>query len=129
MHKYIDFSAKTTYNKQNIDDKLNDKVEKEAETKFDGYNYRNKTLIAMLNITEEEMQELSTIITLEEKRRRDKANRWNKRRDEEGLTKKQRDMKILKEKVNELSREGLSIRKIAKKLGVGVATVHRNIER
>ena len=109
--------------------KLNDKVEKEAETKFDGYNYRNKTLIAMLNITEEEMQELSTIITLEEKRRRDKANRWNKRRDEEGLTKKQREMKILKEKVNELSREGLSIRKIAKKLGVGVATVHRNIER
>ena len=109
--------------------KLNDKVEKEAETKFDGYNYRNKTLIAMLNITEEEMQELSTIITLEEKRRRDKANRWNKRRDGEGLTKKQREMKILKEKVNELSREGLSIRKIAKKLGVGVATVHRNIER
>ena len=75
------------------------------------------------------MEELSTIITLEEKRRRDKANRWNKRRDEEGLTKKQREMKILKEKVNELSREGLSIRKIAKKLGVGVATVHRNIER
>ena len=37
----------------------------------------------MLNITEEEMQELSTIITLEEKRRRDKANRWNKRRDED----------------------------------------------
>ena len=108
--------------------KLNDKVEKEAETKFDGYNYRNKTLIAMLNITEEEMQELSTIITLEEKRRRDKANRWNKRRDEEGLTAKQRELKELKKKVKKLREEGYSIRMIGKKLGISASKVQRSIK-
>lgn len=108
--------------------KLNDKVEKEAETKFDGYNYRNKTLIAMLNITEEEMEELSTIITLEEKRKRDKRVRKAKRRDEEGLTAKQRELKELKKKVKKLREEGYSIRMIGKKLGISASKVQRSIK-
>ena len=94
---------------------------------FNGYNYSNKKLIDMFNITEEEIENLSTIITIDEKRRRDKLRKQLKRKDSNGLTAKQRELKKLREKIMILRQEGYSIRKIGKKLGVSPSKIQRNI--
>ena len=100
------------------------------KSEFNGYNYSNERLIKMLNITEEEMEELITIISKDEKRRRDREKKRierAKRREKEGLTAKQRELKELREEIKKLRKEGYSIRMIGKKLGVSASKVQRNI--
>ena len=87
--------------------------------------------IKMLNITEEEMEELLTIISKDEKRRRDREKKRierAKRREKEGLTAKQRELKELREEIKKLRKEGYSIRMIGKKLGVSASKVQRNMK-
>ncbi|MGO5066897.1 DNA-binding response regulator [Clostridium sp. LCP25S3_F8] len=94
-----------------------------------GYNYKNETLIEKLNITDEEVKTLETIIGKKEVRRRN--NKYNKekfkrqRRNKDGLTSKQSELKILKEKISKLRKEDLTIRSIAKILGISKSKVSR----
>ncbi|BDR65724.1 hypothetical protein K134307016_p10350 (plasmid) [Clostridium tetani] len=87
-----------------------------------GYNYKNKTLIKLLNITEEEMKVLETIISNTEVKRRTniRTNKYHKakRRNENGLTKRQQEKLDKISKVKELYSKGLTQKEIANKLGI-----------
>jgi uncharacterized protein YerC len=62
--------------------------------KKSGYNYYNKTLIKLLEITEEEQKQLKTIISKEEKaRRRAEKKQWSHE-------KRDNERKPLKESIN-----------------------------
>ncbi|MGJ0909498.1 DNA-binding response regulator [Clostridium botulinum] len=101
-----------------------------------GYNYKNTTLIELLNITEEEERNLITIISTKEKRNRYNYKRREQRieqRQEErkamdGLTKKQYEKKKRQEKVKKLKKEGLSVEAIAEKLEINIRTVYRDLK-
>ena len=90
------------------------------------YIYSNKKLIELLNITEDEMTRLSTIISTKEKNRRSKdyRNNWNKqaskksRRNNNGLTSRQQskfDNLVL---MLNLKEQGLKQKEIAKVLEI-----------
>ncbi|RXI57055.1 response regulator transcription factor [Clostridium tetani] len=91
-----------------------------------GYNYKNKTLIKLLNITEEEMKVLETIISNKEIKRRTniRTNKYNKakfkkmRRNELGLTKRQQEKENKIREVKELYNKGLTQKEIANKLDI-----------
>lgn len=95
--------------------------------KKQGYNYRNRTLIEMLKITEDEQKHMKTIISTSEKYRRNNARRRDNRRDSKGLTDKQREVLKRREEVKKLKKEGLSTREIASKLNIHYSTVSRDI--
>lgn len=88
-----------------------------------GYNYNNKTLIELLNITAEEQKKLSTIIGKEEKYRRNNIKRTP--RNEKGLTEKQQELADLKAKILELKNKGFNNTQISKKLGIDRKKVSR----
>ncbi|MCB5703711.1 hypothetical protein, partial [Megasphaera elsdenii] len=92
-----------------------------------GYNYKNKTLIKLLNITEEEMKVLETIIDNKEVKRRAniRTNKYHKakRRNEFGLTKRQQEKMEKIKKIEELRKLGLKQKEIANKLGVAKSLV------
>ena len=79
-----------------------------------GYKFTNKYIINALDLEEQEQRKLITIISTEEKYRRNNERRTP--RNEEGLTPKQAELKELKIKVLELKGQGLSNRAIAKEL-------------
>ncbi|MFT5875650.1 MAG: hypothetical protein ACI8WT_004644 [Clostridium sp.] len=90
--------------------------------KYKGYNYKNTTLIKLLNIIEEEMRILKTIINGKEIKRRNnqshKVKQKAKYRDEEGLTKREK-AKLEKIKViQKLKAQGLTQKVIAKEIGI-----------
>ncbi|AQS08382.1 hypothetical protein CLOBY_04730 [Clostridium saccharobutylicum] len=86
----------------------------------DGYWYTNETLINRLDITEQEQEQLKTIIGTKEKYSRNNLKRTP--RNEEGLTKKQQE---LKELVFKLKETGLNNSEIARKLNINKAKVIR----
>ncbi|RXI44159.1 DNA-binding response regulator, partial [Clostridium tetani] len=92
-----------------------------------GYNYKNKTLIKLLNITEEEMKVLETIIDNKEVKRRAniRTNKHHKakRRNEKGLTKRQQEKIEKIKKIEELRKLGLKQKEIADRLGVAKSLV------
>ncbi len=88
------------------------------ETGRGKYNYRNATLIELLGILPEEQRELKTIISTEEKYRRNNERRQKKRRDSMGMTKREREKAETVAKVKELKEQGLTQGEIAKKLGI-----------
>lgn len=53
------------------------------------YNYKNSTLVDLLEIAEDEMKNMSTIMTKSEKYNRNNQKRKAKRRNSEGLTKRE----------------------------------------
>ncbi|GAA0790348.1 helix-turn-helix transcriptional regulator [Hathewaya limosa] len=107
-----------------------EKVKKKKEIyKFLGYNYTNKSLIALLVILEEEMRKLQTIISEKEVKRRN--NNYNKdkfkkqRRNEKGLTKKQQELLDRLEVIKKLKEEGYKQTEIAQMLNISVRAVQR----
>jgi hypothetical protein len=90
--------------------------------KHKGYNYKNETLIKMLNITEEEMKNLDTIITKEIKKKNKNFKERASRRNEDGLTKKQAEKKKRLEEVQKLSEHGFKQIEISEKL-----TIHKSL--
>ncbi|MFA9399323.1 MAG: DNA-binding response regulator [Clostridiaceae bacterium] len=93
--------------------------------KFSGYNYKNPTLIDLLNITKDEMKnfKLKTIIDKEEVKRRDYEKRKLKRRNEQGLTfrEQEKDKKI--KAIKRLKDSGFSNSEIALKLNISLRSV------
>ncbi|RHW65083.1 DNA-binding response regulator, partial [Clostridium botulinum] len=94
-----------------------------------GYNYKNQTLIEKLNITDEEMKTLETIIGKKEIRRRDnqknKIRQKAKRRNEKGLTKRQQEKLNKESKIKKLLSKGFGVREISRKLDINVSAVSR----
>lgn len=88
-----------------------------------GYNYSNKRLISELAITPEEQRELQTIISTEEKYRRNNKRRNKARRNEAGMTARERAKQEKIQKVWELHNAGLKQHEIAKRLGISKTTV------
>lgn len=96
-----------------------------------GYWYKNETLIDIFKITPEEEKtfKLQTIISLNEKYDRKNKKRRNERRNENGLTTKQQELADLKLEVLELREQGLSIRKIAEKLGKSKGSIENILKK
>lgn len=97
--------------------------------KCGGYNYKNDTLIEKLNITDEEMKILETIIGKKEVKRRNnertKKKQKAKRRNKDGLTKRQEKKLNKEKKIKKLLSKGFGVREISRKLDINVSTVSR----
>lgn len=93
------------------------------------YKYSNAKLISILDITEEEQKELSTIISTKEKYRRNNLRRYNERRDKEGKTAKEREIADRLDKIRELKQNKFTNKEIAEKLGITISTVKRYLSK
>ncbi|MGL5245347.1 MAG: helix-turn-helix transcriptional regulator, partial [Sarcina sp.] len=93
-----------------------------------GYWYKNETLIERLGITPEEEKYLKTIISEQEKNRRNAEYKRVKRRNENGLTKKQQELKDLKREILKLKKDGRSNRCIAKVLKISESKVRTTLK-
>ena len=97
------------------------------------YGYRSQTLIDLLDITEDEMQKqnskgeyfIKSIISKEEKYRRNNTRRYKERRNANGLTKEDERIKSMLEQVMELRAEGKTQSEVAKLLKITVRTVQK----
>lgn len=96
------------------------------------YIYSNKTLIELLEITQDEMKHLNTIFNTKEKNRRNKdyRNEWNKakRRNENGLNLREQAKFDKITAIVELMNNGYKQIEIAKKLVIGKGTVSKYIK-
>ena len=84
---------------------------------------KNETIINMLNISDEEQRELSTIISIYIKRERDRDTKKINRRNKEGLTKREQQKEDAIEKIKELKIKGYKYKEIAEKLEISIDTV------
>ncbi|NFI09731.1 DNA-binding response regulator [Clostridium botulinum] len=95
-----------------------------------GYNYKNETLIEKLNLIDEEMIKLETIISKKEIKRRNnertKESQKVKRRNKEGLTKRQQDKLNKENKIKELIKKGYNKSEIARELNLNRSTITRS---
>lgn len=95
------------------------------------YRFKTKNIVEKLGITEEEQKELTILISVKEKNRRNwekngKKYNTKRRKEYEQATLLKRESKEKRNKeVVELSKQGLSTRNIALKMGIGQATVCR----
>jgi DNA-binding CsgD family transcriptional regulator len=115
-------------------------IEKNVESKTRNverkqYNFKNETIITMLNIKDHEQRELKTIISDEEYIRRQreydekrKKERKKARRNEQGLTKREYEKKEKEKKIKKLISQGLNKKQIAEELGISRQMVHRYIK-
>jgi hypothetical protein len=90
------------------------------------YRFRNQTIIEFLEITPEEERELTTIISDNERRRRDREQKMRERR-EAGMMSRQEYLTRAAKRRTEARRmaaEGLSLRQIAKALRISKSAVH-----
>lgn len=91
--------------------------------KMRGYNFSNRKLIELLEITVEEQKHLKTIISKEVKYQRNNERRTP--RNEDGLTPREAAKKELIAKVQELTAQGFTNAQIAKELNISVSTIKR----
>lgn len=91
-----------------------------------GYNFKNETLIDKLAITSQEMGQLKTIITKEEKYERNNKRRTP--RNEEGLTSRQADKAYMLERVQQLIDRGYRQKQIAEMLEVSKGRVSQIVK-
>lgn len=96
--------------------------------KHKGYNYKNETLIKLLNITYDEMKELDTIISKDLKKERKNTKERAKRRNDDGLTPKQQERKEFLHEVEKLMESGYKQIEIAEKLNKNKSTISRAIK-
>ena len=106
---------------------VNRTVKHFQEDESKGYKFTNKYIIEALDISEQEQRKLLTIISTDEKYRRNNERRTP--RNKEGLTPKQAELKELKVKVLELKGQGLSLRNIAKELNLTLGKVQRILKK
>ena len=88
-----------------------------------GYNYKNETIIELLEISEEEQKQLNTIKSkrvVKENRNRKKRE---ERRDENGLLKAEREKQEIMELIKEYKKMGLNNTQIAKNTKISRQTV------
>lgn len=95
---------------------VNRTVKHFQEDNTKGYKFTNKYIINALNLEEHEQKELKTIISTEEKYRRNNERRTP--RNEEGLTSRQQGKKDRINSILELKQQGYNQSKIAEKLGI-----------
>lgn len=105
----------------------NVKVHQDGAYKIKGYNYSNKKLIELLDITPKEQEDLDTIISTKEKYRR--KNNKRRPKNENGLTEKQQELADLKIKILDLKNSGMSLRKIAEELNITLGKVQRCLKK
>lgn len=89
------------------------------------YNYSNKRLVELLDITDKEQQQLQTIISKNEKYDRNNKRRKNGRRNGEGLTKREKDKLDIQKNIKTLLAQGFTQKEIAKKLNKNISTIKR----
>lgn len=106
-------------------------VEINGQTFRKGYNYKNSTLIKWLGITEEEQQELQTIIGTDEKyiRKNEARNKRRYGKDENGLTEKQRARRERDKRILILHEQGISNREIGRQFDMNEKTVRTALKR
>ncbi len=94
------------------------------------YTPTNETLIDLFRITDIELLKMRTIISPDEKRRRDTAKRQETRRAAGVKERKEYEgeAQAKKEKAIELRKTGMSIRAIAEEIGVGKSQVQRYLK-
>ena len=90
-----------------------------------GYNYSNKTLIKELNITQDEMKELETIIDQKEKVRRNAEYKKAKRRNKDGLTSRVASKEEKIQQIKKLYKSGHTQKEISNQLGVSISLIAR----
>lgn len=97
------------------------------------YGYRNQTLVDLLAITDEEMAAtnssgdyyLKSIITKEEKYRRNNLRRYNERRNEKGKTQTEQRMDKNIERIIQMKSQGKKQKEIAQELGMTIRNVQK----
>lgn len=97
------------------------------------YGYRNQTLIDLLDITDEEMSKqnrkgeyyIKSIISKDEKYRRNNVKRHNQRRNKAGLTQREQEKIDNLALIKELQSAGMSQKEIANELNMTIRTVQR----
>lgn len=94
------------------------------------YTPRSQTLIDLFEITTEEMQQLTTIVTPDERRRRDAASHMKQRR-AQGVKPRAEyrgQAKARQERARALRAEGMSIRAIATEMGISKSQIQRYLD-
>lgn len=97
------------------------------------YGYRSQTLVELLEITEDEMMAqnekgeyyLKTIISKDEKYRRNNKRRYDSLRNKKGKTKEEERQDKLLKKILRLRESGKSQKETAKELGITIRTVQK----
>lgn len=100
---------------------VNRTVKHFQEDNTKGYKFTNKYIINALDLEEQEQRELKTIISTEEKYRRNNERRTP--RNDEGLTSREQQKVNTMKAIKELKEQGLKQKEIAEKLGISIDTV------
>lgn len=103
-------------------------IEKQKNFKF-GYKFKNDNIISLLQITDQEVKELKTILTQKEKRERFKKAQKDRRRNEAGLTPRQQKVADTQEKILELYAQDVSVASIAEQLNLSKRQVYRYLKK
>ena len=89
------------------------------------YNYKNSTLVELLDISKDEMEYLSSMVTEEVKYERNNERRRRNRRNEDGLTKREAKKRANLIEVLKGIEDNISTKEIAKNLGISDRMVRK----
>jgi hypothetical protein len=108
---------------------VGDKVEWNGQQRDPRYRLKNQTIIDMLGITPSEEKEMQVLISKDTKRQRDRERKERERRSR-GAKPRDEYLAEASEKrrvAHELHQQGMSLRKIGKRLGVSHTQIKRMI--
>lgn len=93
--------------------------------KLRAYKYSNKRLIELLHISDEEQEQLQSVISERERNKRKAATQKEKRRNKKGLTQREQNHKNTLKQIKKYYKKGHSQREIADILGLSIPTIKR----